>query len=220
MAVSKGNGEVQSDDLGARRRPAVEDRGIVSDAHYCGPWGPEDTPHCTGLGVTHCFPGPVTDGLDVHQAGPGYVSAVRAPQRPSGLPCAGWVGGTPGTPRGGPSLLTLPQPPQKRGNVLWPFTFLSGVDSHPLARSHGPAQGPRPWGPPPVPPGGPRSLGASSADTSAARPTEQPRLGRPQRGSRSHRPRLKPNPPGAAVAANATCGCSVLPQPQRVLTCC
>lgn len=96
MAVSKGNGEVQSDDLGARRRPAVEDRGIVSDAHYCGPWGPEDTPHCTGLGVTHCFPGPVTDGLDVHQAGPGYVSAVRAPQGPQACRVPGGLVG----PRG------------------------------------------------------------------------------------------------------------------------
>lgn len=40
MTVSRGNGEVQSDDLGAQCRPAAEGRGsMVSDALYCGSWG-------------------------------------------------------------------------------------------------------------------------------------------------------------------------------------
>lgn len=153
--------------------------------------------------MTHCFPGPVPDGLDVHQAGPGYVSGVRAPQGPQACCVQGGLAGPRG-PRGGPSLLTPLQPPQKRGTALWLSTFLSGVDSPPalvsLARARPMAMGT----PPAVPPGGPRSLGASSADTSAAGPTEHASealcLGRPQRGSRSHRPRWKPNPPGATVA--------------------
>lgn len=116
MTVSKGNGEVQSDDLGAQCIPAAEERGSIgSDALYCGPWGPEDTPHCIGPGVTHCFPGPVPDGLDVHQAWPGYVSGVRAPQGPQAY-CVqmGWQ--DPGDPTWRSLLAHTPSAPTEEGN--------------------------------------------------------------------------------------------------------
>lgn len=162
MVVSKGDGEVQSDDLGARRRPVVEEHGnIVADAQLLSSGGAQGHPPPAGLGVTHRFASTEPDCLDglscVHRAGPGIVSGVHGPQRLSGLLCGGCVGrgALPAGPRGIPawrSILAHTPSVHRRGRAaLWLFTFLSGGDSHPCRSLLGQSKAHGHGEPPPVP---------------------------------------------------------------------